>query len=500
MQGTAVRRALTLASVAAAMAAAWAVSPPAAHAATGCAASNDFDGDGRVDAAVGAPGGSGRPGFVEVRLSGADGTRAVEVAEPGGHGGDRFGAAVAEVADHHAGDSRSRCSLLAVGAPGRDVGGVRDAGAVFLFAYDRSEGAFALLNELHQGADGVPGNPQAGAGFGSVLASRDHGAGATDPVVRPLYAGIPGATVGGHAAAGAFARLTFTGADVPTVDQGTLVSQDSTGVPGTAETGDRFGASLAVLEDFGVAAGAPGEAIGSAAGAGGVVLWYERNPDLNRFLSQDTAGFPGTAEAGDHFGAALYSALETMSDDDGSFHLLLGVPGEDIGSARDAGAACDVDVDFSEIDWPTGVNQNTPGVAGTVESGDRFGSSFATVGVENGYLVGVPGEDVGDVEDAGMVETVGDGRSWSEQAAGVPGRAEAGDGFGAVLGNAAVPMDHDAGPDAWLEAVTVGVPGEDSGAGAVVAGLPGGSRAPQEWKQASPSAGDGYGYALGRTN
>lgn len=503
MRGTALRSALVLASVAAATVAAWSVSPPDAHAAAGCAGSNDFNGDGKVDVAVGAPGDPARPGSVEVRLSGSDGTRAVELTEPGGRDGDRFGAAVAEVADHHAGDDPSRCSLLVVGAPGRDVGGVRDAGAVFLFAYDRSEGTFASLTELHQGSGGVPGSAQAGAGFGSVLASLNHGVFA-DASVRPLYVGIPGATVGGHADAGAFARLTFTGGGEPTVDKGTLVSQDSAGVPGSAEPGDRFGASLAVFEDDGVAAGAPGEAIGSAKGAGGVVLWYHGAADRNRFLSQNTAGFPGTAEAGDHFGAAVYASLETTSDDDGNFDLLIGSPGEDIGSARDAGSVCTVNIDFNELNRMSGYNQNTSGVSGTAESGDRFGSSFATVGglySDHGYLVGVPGEDVGDVEDAGMVETIGDGLHWSEQTAGVPGRAEAGDQFGAVLGNAAIPMDYlDDGFDDWFDAVTVGVPGEDSGAGAVVAGLPGGEQAPQEWKQASPAAGAGYGSALGRTN
>lgn len=503
MQGIGFRSALVVASVAAAMAAGSSASPPDAHAATGCVESNDFNGDGKVDVAVGAPGDSGRPGFVEVHMGGAEGTRVVKLTEPAGRDGDRFGAAVAEVADQHAGDSASRCSLLVVGAPGRDVGGVKDAGAVFLYAYDQAKGAFALLNELHQGSGGVPGSPQAGAGFGSALASLNHGV-FQDSTVRPLYVGVPGATVGGHAGAGAFARLTFTDGDQPTVDEGALVTQDSKNVPGGAEAGDRFGATLAVLDRDGVAAGAPGEAIGKASGAGGVVLWFQAMPDQDRFLSQNTDGFPGTAEAGDHFGAAVYSSLETTDDDEGMYDLLIGSPGEDIGSAHNAGSACTVELDWTDLIWKTGYNQNKSGVAGTAESGDRFGSSFATVGgryTDHGYLVGVPGEDVGDVQDAGMVETIGDGHSWSEKTAGVPGKAEAGDHFGAVFGNAAIPMDYlENGFDDWLEAVTIGVPGEDSGAGAVVAGLPGGKRTPQEWKQASPAAGDGYGSALGRTN
>ena len=57
----------------------------------------------------------------------------------------------------------------------------------------------------------------------------------------------------------------------------------------------------------------------------------------------------------------------------------------------------------------------------------RYGSSVA-------YLVGAPGEDVGRVRDAGMVQTIGNGKDWTQQSSGVPGTVESGDRLGAVAG------------------------------------------------------------------
>ncbi|MGH3096762.1 MAG: hypothetical protein ACRDMV_12275 [Streptosporangiales bacterium] len=73
------------------------------------------------------------------------------------------------------------------------------------------------------------------------------------------------------------------------------------------------------------------------------------------------------------------------------------------------------------------------------------------------------------------------------------------DRFGKVIGNAAVPPYMDL-VQPWLDNVTIGAPGKNSGAGAVVAGLPGGDSTPRLWKQQDPHAGDGYGSALGKKN
>ena len=80
------------------------------------------------------------------------------------------------------------------------------------------------------------------------------------------------------------------------------------------------------------------------------------------------------------------------------------------------------------------------------------------------YLVGVPGEDVGSARHAGMVQTVGTGHGWTQRSSGVPGVAEAGDRMGASLGGspatgATRPLIGIPGEDSSTGAVLVGLPG-----------------------------------------
>lgn len=476
--------------------------PPAAAEPECLTGSNDFNGDGRVDVAVGAPGHPDYPGSVEVRVSQADATAVLHVDEPGpgtpnDKAGDQFGAAVAEIADYHEEGEDTRCSLLVVGAPGRDVDGRQDAGAVFLFQYDRATGKFAFLHEYHQGGDGVPGTPQAGAHFGAVLASPHHHDD-IGPVVTPLYVGIPGATVNGRKGAGAFARLTFGGGATPSVEKGVLVTQDSAGVPGTAEAGDALGSALAATP-VGVLAGTPGEDIGSATNAGSIVYWHSDPAAKTVGVNQDTAGIPGTVEPGDRFGSALYDIQEGR-EDDGNGEVLVGIPHENVGEAVDAGMVTLIPVvgGSFQLARAVGYTQNTKGVSGTAEAYDYFGEALGSYGPYR-PLAGAPGEDVGAIADAGMVEALDHELSWTENTTGQPGRAEKGDRFGAVIGNALVPyVEVD---DWWLDAVLVGVPGEDDARGAVAHGLVGpDSGHPEEWKAQQPRVGDRYGNALGKVN
>ncbi|WP_225986978.1 FG-GAP-like repeat-containing protein [Streptomyces spectabilis] len=116
------------------------------------------------------------------------------------------------------------------------------------------------------------------------------------------------------------------------------LNQDTAGVPGAAEDGDRFGAALAVADvnrdgRDDLVAGAPGEAIGSKAGAG--AAWLLRGGAKGLLdaggradsvaWNQDTPGVPGVAEAGDAFGAAVATADH---DADGVPDVTVGAPGE----------------------------------------------------------------------------------------------------------------------------------------------------------------------------
>ena len=129
----------------------------------------------------------------------------------------------------------------------------------------------------------------------------------------------------------------------------------------------------------------------------------------------------GSAEAGDHFGAAL--ASYPPSEDSDADVVLVGAPGEDLGSVRDAGMVNEI--------WGGGKSLTQASTAGIEEVGDRFGATLVAGNGAGGnwtprIIVGAPGEDGG----AGAVVVVGNGAAIWKQVTGSP---EAGDGYGAAL-------------------------------------------------------------------
>jgi hypothetical protein len=181
-----------------------------------------------------------------------------------------------------------------------------------------------------------------------------------------------------------------------------------------------------------------------------VAVSYDYEGVLNHDVgvTQNTFGFAGSAEAGDRFGSAITSFLPYYEDEDErQYPVQVGVPGEDIGTARDAGMvnsfaflshspeSMEIDADGESIDQ--GVT------AGQVEPGDRFGATLATFDVFFGdpedapeqyralYVIGAPGEDNG-AGSVVRVQYVSDqlrSRIWKQET----GAREVGDGFGAAI-------------------------------------------------------------------
>jgi len=161
-------------------------------------------------------------------------------------------------------------------------------------------------------------------------------------------------------------------------------------------------------------------------------------------------------------------------DNDGFDDLAIGVPGEDFGTAANAGT---VNVLRGSTTGLTAAgdqswNQDVAGVASAAENDDAFGDALAVGDFDNdGFddlAIGAPGEGVATIEDAGAVNvlrgsanglTATGNQTWYQDSAGIAGSGEERDGFGNAL--AVGDFNNDGFDD-----LAIGVRGEDIGASA----------------------------------
>jgi FG-GAP repeat len=390
-------------------------------------AKGDFDADGFLDVAVGAPG-------EDVGAVNAAGAVNILAGTAGGLSGgplftqdnpeavDQFGAVLA--AGDYNGDGFFD---LAVGAPTEDVGATGDAGAVTVLFGGPGGLTTAGHQTLVQGGGGISGAAEGSDLFGAALAS----AIMAGDDVHDLVVGAPGENLGATVDAGAVNVLAGSGAGLV---NGSLLTQ------GNPETDDAFGAAVAT-GDFD---DTEGDAVNGRQSAGAVSVFNGSPGGLanERLLFQGTAGIPGSPETEDLFGEAV---APTDSNGIGQWDLAVGAPGEDIGPDQNAGA---VNLLAGSATGPSGgslVLQTNP------EDLDRFGAAFAGGFFlhdfdNNGFFdlaVGAPDETVGTRLLAGAVSVfeasggpggvVAPGPVFTQGGGGLGGTAEALDEFGFAL-------------------------------------------------------------------
>ncbi|MFB7452080.1 S8 family serine peptidase [Streptomyces sp. NPDC056194] len=383
----------------------------------------DFNGDGAEDIAISDPqatvGTDAKAGLIRIVYGGGKGT--AEISQdldwvPGGsEADDYFGETLATIDWNKDGFTD-----LVAGTPSETVGTATDAGFVDIL-YGAAGGlGTGTLKATHL---------EQGTGTGAIAASASEAgdrmghriAAAVNDAGRPyLVIGLPGEALGSVTQAGSAFYVYGT--------TSLALSQSTAGVPGDPEAGDLFGWSVAADQNY-IAIGAPNEALGTTAKAGGVVIF-----DANRFdstghplplagLDQDNAAISGGSEAGDQFGYAVAMAPFRASGAAAATEsiLAIGAPGESVtvGTEDRANAGRVVQIRIKPDGTWSYLRELKQGtaeddVSGTSETGDRMGEYLTAVNTAPGSVstvasmrlaVGTPGEDIGTVANAGAIHT-----------------------------------------------------------------------------------------------
>ncbi|MGW6651440.1 trypsin-like serine protease [Streptomyces rubiginosohelvolus] len=335
-------------------------------------------GAGGVHIVYGSPAGLGQ-GKATVNLTQGSGSGAL--AGMGSEAGDRMGEAIA------AGTTITGVPYLAIGLPGEDGSGFTNAGAV---VYLHGTGQTNVL--INQDSEGVAGAMESNDDFGASLAGSP----------QHLAIGSPGEAVGGMADAGAVSLFNhkLNAAKIPTGIAG--LDQNLAEIQDDSEAGDTFGFSLSMTAYRPNAAatgtesllviGTPGEGTPTIATTGRIDVLRLTPTGFSQLsgVHQGTTGMTGANEDGDRFGhtvsavslnpAAVSTAQNTV--------VAVGVPGEDIGTATDAGGIMTFGLIGAPGDSDTTVYPGVAGLPGAPVTGEKVGSAVTATGTH--LYIGIP--------------------------------------------------------------------------------------------------------------
>ncbi|RVU21335.1 hypothetical protein EOT10_25265 [Streptomyces antnestii] len=397
---------------------------------------------------------------------------------------------------------------LVLGAPGATVSGHPSAGAVSVVYGAKGGPDIAHAKVFTRSTAGIPGAAAEGGYFGERVTTGDlDGDSYTDLVVAGLD-GKPSVVLWGSptgvGGAGAVALPTSTGmfavGDFNGDGHRDLVTDD---YPRSDDPDDDNAGMTVSYGPFDRASGKPAHqdsiVTSQTFGPGDIVVGDVTGDGADDIVTSH--GFEETAYASKFWKGGKTGVSHTAKALTSSFRGAIGdVDGDGYGDlvVHDIGSNYEdipyekgtVLVMYGTADGPSTtrtkvITQDTSGVPGVGESGDMFGSDLSAGDVNgDGYAdiaVGVPGEAIGSVKDAGSVVLLKGGRgglsgtgaqAFSQSTAGVPGASEKGDGFGQQV----VLQDLDGDGKADLAAAAPLEDGTyaDSGAAWVLRGATGG--------------------------
>jgi hypothetical protein len=364
-------------------------------------AAGDFDGDGCNDLAIGAPGedfGTSieNAGIVHVVYGHSDGfnlTRSQDFYQANGQlpetreDYDNFGAALTsgyfgtnDYAD------------LAIGVPGENFEGTStksNVGVVHVI-YGTGTGLGSMNQLWYQGNSGINGSAEVGDEFGKALTTGNFDGQLGDD----LAIGVPGQDVGSANHAGAV-HILYSSAGSLLTTNNHIIDQNTIYIPSLdpqPHDDENFGSALAGGDFNGdsiddLAIGIPRDHFGTmtVTQCGAVNVIYGTESGLSSTddeeWSQNDSNLLDTCEDGDEFGSAL--AVGNF-DDDRYMDLAIGVPGED--SNRGAvhilyGDSFGLRDDNDQV-W----TQDSSGINGAAEGGDKFGSALASYPIMKTFI------------------------------------------------------------------------------------------------------------------
>jgi hypothetical protein len=275
---------------------------------------------------------------------------------------------------------------LAIGAPGEDQGGT-DSGAVTIL-YGNAGLGVTGAQFWRQGSFGVRDTAQNGDRFGAALAAGDF----NGDLFADLAIGVPGerrvvpGPITGFAfedEAGAVSVLYGGGGGLSASDDQFLPR------PGSGTEGDLFGRALAA-GDFNadgrddLVVGIPLRGVGTRNDVGEVYIRYGSSTGLtgvdDQVSQQEDLPFFGTSVPNEFFGSALATA---DFNGDGRSDLAVGAPGENLlNDPNNTIGVGGVNVTYGSAAGLNGADQqffsqDTPGILGVAEIGERFGQALA---------------------------------------------------------------------------------------------------------------------------